>query len=143
MNKVFADANILVAVLNKEYPLFSSAARLLSLAERPNFTVYTSPVCLAIAFYFAQKKCGERKALEKIRVLSTKVEITSCGSKEVISAASNPRISDFEDGLEYYAALHAGCEAIITEDLDDFHFSDLPVLRCEDYLRNHVIKQIA
>lgn len=53
--RIFLDANILVSVLNKEYPLFSYTARILSLADSRKFTVYISPVCLAIAFYFAKK----------------------------------------------------------------------------------------
>jgi len=54
--KIFLDANILVSVLNKEYPVFSYSSRVLSLADNTKFKVYTSPLCLAIAFYFAEKK---------------------------------------------------------------------------------------
>ena len=54
--KVFVDANILVSVLNKEYPIYTYTSRILSLADNPAFEVYTSPICLAIAFYFAEKK---------------------------------------------------------------------------------------
>ena len=54
--RIFLDANILVSILNKEYLLFTYAARILSLADNKAFTVYTSPVGLAIAFYFAEKK---------------------------------------------------------------------------------------
>ncbi|HBE43466.1 MAG TPA: hypothetical protein DDW27_20160 [Bacteroidales bacterium] len=51
---LFIDANIIVAVLNKEYPLFSLAARIMSLQDDKRFSIYTSPLCLAIAFYFAE-----------------------------------------------------------------------------------------
>jgi len=64
--KIFLDANILVAVLNKEYPLFSLAARILSMVDDKRFSVYTSPLCLAIAFYFAEKKSGTAAAMKKI-----------------------------------------------------------------------------
>ena len=64
--KVFIDANILVSVLNKEFPLFTYSARILSLADNKKFTLFTSPVCLAIAFYFAEKKCGTQLAKQKI-----------------------------------------------------------------------------
>ncbi len=63
--KVFVDANVLVSVLNKEYPLFTQSARILSLAGSKNFEIYTSPICLAIAFYFAEKKFKAVKAKEK------------------------------------------------------------------------------
>ncbi len=56
MSRLFIDANVLVAVLNKEYPLFSYASRLLSLADKPDMVLYTSPVCLSIAFTSLRKK---------------------------------------------------------------------------------------
>ena len=53
--KVFLDANILVSVLNKEYPVFTYSSRVLSLADHSKYKFYTSPLCLAIAYYFAEK----------------------------------------------------------------------------------------
>jgi len=67
--RIFLDANILVSVLNKEYPLFTYTARIVSLADQQKFTVYTSPVCLAIAFYFAENKSGTQMAKQKIKLL--------------------------------------------------------------------------
>jgi predicted nucleic acid-binding protein len=137
--KVFLDANILVAVLNKEYPVFTNAARLLSLSANKQFTLYTSPVCLAIAFYFAEKKHGSKLAKSKVTLLTQHMEITVCGKKEAQLAAADPRILDFEDGLEYYAALHSGCACIVSEDRDDFYFSELEVLSAESFLRQHAV----
>jgi predicted nucleic acid-binding protein len=65
--KIFLDANILVSVLNKEYPLFTYTSRILSLADTKKFTLFTSPACLAIAFYFAEKKYKSISAKKKYR----------------------------------------------------------------------------
>ena len=136
--KVFIDANVLVAVLNKEYPLFSSAARVLSLGESKDFTLFTSPLCLAISFYFAEKKSGTVHARTKVALLASHLEIAASDAETVKQAIADKRIHDFEDGLEYYSAMQSGCEAIITEDTGDFYFSDLPVCRCEDFLTSYV-----
>jgi predicted nucleic acid-binding protein len=135
MRKVFLDANVLVAVINKEYPLFRSASRVLSLADYPFFELYTSTTCLAIAFYFAEKKSGQELAKEKIKNLALHIRIANSGEMEVQSTLSNKKITDFEDGLQYFTALNAGCDVIITEDGDDFHFADIPIMPCEAYLR--------
>ena len=135
MRRAFIDANILVAVLNKEYPLFRSAARLLSLASNPSFSLYTSPICLAIAFYFAEKKSGTSEALRKISTLVEHIKVLDCGNKEVAAALVNKQVLDFEDGLQYYAAIHGDCEVIVTENGNDFHFSKIPVMTSEDHLR--------
>ena len=65
--RIFLDANILVSILNKEYPLYTYTARILSLADNKSFNVYTSPICLAIAFHFAEKKSGTQMAKKKMK----------------------------------------------------------------------------
>ena len=54
--KIFLDANILIRVVNKEYPLFTFSSLIVRLARHSSFEVYTSPLCLAFTFYFAEKK---------------------------------------------------------------------------------------
>lgn len=134
MSRLFIDANVLVAVLNKEYPLFSYASRLLSLADKPGIVLYTSPVCLSIAFYFAEKKSGHKLAREKISLLVKKLEVCRMDHEMVIRCLQDARVHDFEDGLEYYAALGAGCDFIITENQEDFYFSDIEVCNCKQFL---------
>lgn len=133
--KIFVDANVLVSVLNRQYPVFTHAARILSLADFPGFEVFTSPICLAIAFYFAEKKSGSENAKKKIAILLDKLSVAATGSTTVKMSVENPSIHDFEDGLEYYAAVEAGCEIVLTEDTNDFYFSEIPVFNCEDFLR--------
>lgn len=137
--KVFLDANVLVTVLNKEYPAFSYAARVLSLADHPKFQLYTSPICFAIAFYFSCKKSGAVLAKKKLALLAQKIHIAENEHADVLKVANNKQMLDFEDGLEYYAATNANCGCIVTQDFDDFHFSDIPVLNAEDFLRQYAI----
>ena len=102
MSRLFIDANVLVAVLNKEYPLFSYASRLLSLADKPDMVLYTSPVCLSIAFYFVEKKSGHKLAREKISLLVKKIQVCRMDHEMVSKSLQDARIHNFEDGLEYY-----------------------------------------
>ena len=136
--KIFLDANILVAVLNKEFPLFEHAARILSLTDNPRFEVSTSPLCLAIAFYFSSKKSGEPLAKKKIEMLSSKIQICNMTAAAVSKTIQNKNIHDFEDGLQYYSALDADCKAIITENGADFYFSDIVVSGSETFLKEYV-----
>ncbi len=139
--KIFVDANILVSVLNKEYPLFTHSARILSLAGSKNFEVYTSPICLAIAFYFAEKKHKTKPARKKISILCNHISIASATSDVVQRTIANKKINDFEDGLEYYSAMESNCGFIITEDISDFYFTEIPVLNAKDFFENYVAKK--
>jgi predicted nucleic acid-binding protein len=136
--KVFLDANVLVTVLNRQYPLFPTAARILSLADKDAYCMYTSPMCLAIAFYFAEKKTGTMQAKKKVAILSQKLRIAPNLETGVQHTIHNSKISDFEDGLEYYAAIDAGCEVIVTEDTKDFWFSEIEVMDCEAFYKKTI-----
>lgn len=136
--KVFLDANVLVSVLNKEYPLFTYSSRIVSLAGAGRFEVYTSPVCLAIAFYFAEKKHKASLAKQKIKLLCNYIEITPIAASTVEKALQNSKAMDFEDGIEYYSATDSKCKCIITEDMGDFYFSDIEVLNCESFFKKYM-----
>ena len=133
--RLFVDANVLVATLNKEYPLFTWSSRLLSLQGKQNIALFTSPLCLAIAFYFSSKKNGEKMAGEKIEMLRQHIGITSIDEKIADQAIKNKLIHDFEDGMEYYSAIQHKCDCIITENQKDYYFSDIEVIGCEVFLQ--------
>ncbi|HEY4288625.1 MAG TPA: PIN domain-containing protein [Puia sp.] len=139
--KIFADANILVTVINKEYPHFTIASRILSLAGKSHFHIYTSPVCIAIAFYFAEKKYRSSAAKEKICLLCEHLEIAEVSTAAVRSALSDRAVNDLEDGLQYYAALAANCDCILTENKKDFYFSQLEVLSCLDFYERYMARK--
>lgn len=132
--RLFVDANILVATLNKEYPLFTWSSRILSLQGKQNIELFTSPLCLAIAFYFSSKKSGEKVARKKIEMLLQHIGITSVDEKVTEQAIKNKLIHDFEDGMEYYSAIQHKCNCIITENQKDFYFSEIEVVGCEAFL---------
>lgn len=132
--RIFLDANVLVSVLNKEYPTFSHSARILSLGDSSKkFKLFTSPICLAIAFYFAEKKSKSALAKQKINMLCQHISIAENEKEGILRTLENKSIHDFEDGLEYYAALKEKCNCIITEDKSDFYFSDIEVLSCKEF----------
>lgn len=135
---IFLDANILVSVLNKEYPVFTNSARILSLAGNKKFTLFTSPICLAIAYYFAEKKHKSSTAKAKIKILSEHIRIAPNSNEAVLKCLMNPSIHDFEDGLEYYSAQESSCKCIITENKTDFYFSEIEVLNCEEFCKKYL-----
>ncbi len=136
--RIFLDANVLVSVLNKEYPLFTYTSRILSLADSKRYEVFTSPVCLAIAFYFAEKKFKAKIAKQKISVLSNHVQITTTDATCVKQTLQDSAVKDFEDGLQYYSAIHSNCNCIITEDVHDFYFSSIEVLKSESFFLKYM-----
>jgi hypothetical protein len=94
----------------------------------------------AIAFYSSEKKSGTLMAKQKIGLLAQKIHVTPTDRATVLQVFKNKSINDFEDGLQYYAAVRSKCTCIITEDCDDFYFSELEVLGAKDFLSKYVFR---
>lgn len=73
-------------------------------------------------------------ARKKIRILCENIGITTINQELTIKTCRNPKIHDFEDGLQYYSAINMACEVIITEDPGDFYFSEIEVISSEMFL---------
>lgn len=136
--KVFLDANVIISVLNKEYPLFTYSSRILSLADSKHFELFTTPLSLAISFYFSSKKSGTQKAEEKLQILKQKLKLAIVNGQVVEKALSNKAVHNFEDGMQYYAAIHEGCRCIVTENQRDFYFSNIEILSCREFLEKYI-----
>jgi predicted nucleic acid-binding protein len=136
--KIFIDANILVAVFNKEYPAYDSCARILSLAGKYNIELVCSTLSLGIAYYFAEKRCGRKRAHDKIATLCKHISISPCGSQEVQTALKHKNV-DFEDALQEASALSAGCDLILTLNAKDFWFSKLEQYHPELFLTQGIV----
>ena len=133
--RLFVDANILIAVLNHEYPLFDTAAKVLSLSDRKEVDVFTSPVCISIAFYFSAKKSGEEVAKSKIALMLKHIGLTTVDSQSTLKAVADKRVHDLEDGIQYYSAVYEKCDYLITENTADFYFSDMPIMTSSSFLK--------
>ena len=136
--RAFLDANVIVSVLNKEYPLFTYSSRLLSLNNQRGFEMFTSPICLAIAFYFSEKKSGTTVARKKIGALCRNIGITTVDYEITMKTINNKSIHDFEDGLQYYSAKGSICDCIVTEDVGDFYYSKIEVLETKSFMEKYI-----
>ena len=135
--RIFLDANVIVSVINKEYPLYTFSSKILSLAGHKNFELYTSPLCMAISFYFAEKKFGALEAKRRIKILMDHIKISFCGIEESNKAIENKKATDFEDALQIISAYSIEkMDCIVTRNLKDFKDSEIPVLSPDEIIKN-------
>ena len=57
----------------------------------------------------------------------------------VNQAIQNKSVHDFEDGLQYYSAVESTCNCIVTEDIDDYYFSEIEVISSRDFLMKYLL----
>lgn len=136
---IFLDANVIIAVLNQEYPRFDLSARVLSLAGNSKFNFYTSTLAISISFYMSSKKSTDTVAYNKIKLLANKIDIATNRSTDLKSVFANKKILDIEDGLQYLAAKGSKNKVIVTYDLGDYHFSDIEVLEPKTFLMKYAL----
>lgn len=125
--KVFLDTNVLVTVLLREAIGFDLCVDVLNLAARDNLPLFTTSVSLGAADYMTTKKWGAELSEKLIGLLIARMSVLRCDQREVTAALTDKSVHDFEDGLQYYAALHGKCKAIVTNDTGDYYFSQIPV----------------
>ena len=132
--KVFYDTNVLLDVLLGREPFYEDSARTWTLAEMGRVDGYVSAVSFTNVFYIVD---GARDREEAERVVHEMVGIftpAACNDR-VIRQAVEADISDFEDAVQYFSALHAGADNIITRNAADFpRQTEMPVLSPQEFL---------
>jgi predicted nucleic acid-binding protein len=134
-SKIFLDANILLDLTLKResYPVVSQIFTKVINAE---IRAYTSPSIIHIVGYWLTKAYGPAKAKELLLTLLADIRVIEM-NHEVTLHALNSKMTDIEDALQYYTALHHKLDIFISSDkqLKKSGISSLPVFTPQDFLR--------
>lgn len=133
MNKYFVDTDVILDLLSQRVPHFHFSAVLFSLAEMGKFELYTSPTVMVNTFYILRKNLGNenaKNALRKLRIILHVID----SSEKVLDLALNSNFNDFEDAIQYYTALDADIQTIITRNLMGYKTADILVQTPEIFL---------
>ena len=133
MNKYFVDTDVILDLLSQRVPHFHFSAVLFALAEMGKFELYTSPTVMVNTFYILRKNLGNenaKNALRKLRIILHVID----SSEKVLDLALNSNFNDFEDAIQYYTALNADIQTIITRNLKDYKAADILVQTPEMFL---------
>lgn len=134
MKKLLVDTNIIIDLLAKREEFYEPSAQLFSLADQKKVELYACALTFANAHYILNRQLEERKVREVLRKLKVLVNVISLDSK-IIDLALNSDFKDFEDAIQYYAAIESEVDIIITRNLKDFKKSELPVMTGHQFLK--------
>ena len=138
MSRLFLDANIVIDLLEERHPFCEDAALLFAEAYHKRVQLHVSPVTFATAAYLLGKHNDPNKVNGLLSNLRQLVRVVAADER-VVDDAINSAFPDFEDALQYYSALKAKADFIITRNGKDFALSKIPVMTAADYLA--IIKQ--
>ena len=133
MKKLLVDTNIILDLLAKRDPFYKSTARLFTLADHGNVTLYVSALSFANTYYILSRQLSDKEIRRVLRSLKTLVQSISLNSK-IIDLSLNSDFKDFEDAIQYYSAIESDAELIITRNQSDFKHAQIPVMNATEFL---------
>jgi predicted nucleic acid-binding protein len=133
VKKLFFDSDVMLDLSLKRKPFYLPALNLFELCYQSHFTALTSSIAFINTSYFLNKfaPLTKKESLKRLRSIVSIIEV----DEEIIDLALNSSFSDFEDGVQYYAARRSGIEIIITRNIKDYKESAIQVLTPEQFLR--------
>lgn len=119
MNRVFLDTNVLLDVLLRREPFVNDSAQVLDMGFKGKIELYATPLTFATCLFVARMSLGYINTLEALKILERHICIATMDASQLHEAlyATAP---DFEDMLQYYAAVTANCSHIITRNEQHF-----------------------
>ncbi len=134
MNRALIDTNVILDLLSKREPYYVEGRQIFSLADRKMVNLVISSMSLVNVHYVLNERLKMRDARTIVGRFKVLVDIHELNDKIIELALNDTDFGDFEDGLQYYTALEAECDFIVTRNLKDFKKSSLPVFSPKEYL---------
>jgi len=132
MTRLFLDTNIVVDVLERREPFCHDAVRLFTMAYNKQVQLIVSPMTYSTASFLLRKHGpeGVRNLLANFRQLSR----VAASNERTVDDSLASKFRDFEDAMQYYTAIKAKADIIITRNAKDFATSKIPVMNAAEYL---------
>jgi hypothetical protein len=122
-------------LLGERMPFYNSIAKIATLADKGQIIMTVSALSYGTVNYLLTKYENSETAKEKLRKFKIISEI--CALDElIIEKGLNSNFSDFEDSLQYFSALKAECNILITRNERHFKESQIPVMTADEYLQS-------
>ena len=134
MKKVFLDTNIAADLFLKREPFCENSLKLFALGFHKRITLYVSSLSYATLAYLCRKMKKEERILlfEKLRNLTE----TTAVDKQIVDKALVSDFDDLEDAMQYYSAVSAKVDIVLTRNKKDFVEANVPVMTPDEFFMN-------
>lgn len=132
--KVFLDANVLIDVVMNRAIFVENSSKVLQMGLDGDCELWVSDLTMVTVSFYAKKNRTLEQLYEVMKELRSIIQVASTGAA-AIDWALQQGFHDFEDAVQYYAALHCGAEYIITRNERDYPYSEIPVVSPLEFLK--------
>lgn len=127
MEQIFVDTNVILDILQQREGMLD-ALRMIMFARKQQLGLVTSTLSLMNVGYALRhqyKGAALCKVLDKLDKIIKPIAVSPDAYYKAIKA----EWKDFEDSVQHFSAIEAGCKCIVTNNVKDFKASSLPVVR--------------
>jgi len=134
-SKVFLDANVCISFLLQRKG-FESSEQVFQKVISQELKAYISPAIVHIIAYFLGKALAKDVVKSLVLSLLANVKVIDCNHEITINAI-NSRMTDIEDALQYYTAMHHKMDYFISLDKNFIKSAipNLPVFSPTEFLK--------
>jgi len=133
LRRVLFDSDVLLDVLAQRQPFVFTSAQALNTVTQPQVQGYVAGHAVTNIFYILRRQVGSETARELLLRLLQHLRVANV-TDEVIRAALQSSMTDFEDAVISEAANAAGVEVIVTRNTPDFAASAIPAVLPAEFL---------
>lgn len=139
--KVFFDTNVLIDVLAERQPFYEDSAELWSLSERKRIAGLVSAITFTNIFYIVRRLTDLKTARRSLTLLQSSFATVACDAR-IINQAMTSRFTSFEDAVQYYSAIEAAADCLVSRNVSHFpKLDDCTVLTPAEFLAAHSFEQ--
>lgn len=132
--KVFLDANVIIDVVQNRTDFVEASSKVLQLGLDGECELCASDITFTTVSYYARKNRTPEQLYDVLQSLREIVDVAPSG-KVAIDWALRQKSKDFEDAVQYYAALRSGAEYIVSRNVRDYPYDDIIVISPQDFLK--------
>ena len=130
--KVFLDANIIIDVVQNRTDFVEQSSKILQSGLEGLIDLCASDVTFTTVSFYARKQRTTEQLYEIMQSLRDFIDVAPTG-KIAIDWALQRKAKDFEDSVQYYVALRTGADYIVSRNVRDYPFDDIPVVTPQDF----------
>ena len=118
-HSVFWDTNILLDILLEREPFFTPAAKLWLMVEQGTLCGFVSTLSLTTIDFIVKRHADQKADRNAIRAIRKVFKFAGV-SASTAEKAIDSKITDFEDAIQYFCAIEAKVDCIVTRNRGDF-----------------------
>lgn len=132
--KALVDTNIILDVLTKREPFYLDSSKIWSFVTDEILRGYISAISVNNLFYIVRRLKDQKTAESFVDQILEDFKIIPLTNNILKQARTIPK-KDFEDLIQYFSAIHEGCDVIVTRNKEDFPSVGIKIMNPAELLR--------